>query len=60
MIDILTDTETFNTLIGSNVKYRYSIYIENQYTALVLIQKMFSVPTINKLAIKRNKIWTYI
>jgi len=27
MIDILTDTETFDTIIGSNVKYRHSIYI---------------------------------
>jgi len=32
MIDILTDTETFCTIVGSNVKYRYSIeyrYISN-------------------------------
>jgi len=27
MIDILTETETFDTIIGSNVKYRYSIFI---------------------------------
>ena len=33
MINILTDTETLDTIIGSNVKYRYLMYIE-YYTAL--------------------------
>jgi len=41
MIDILTDRETVYMIIGSNVKYRSSIYIEDRYTALVLTQKMF-------------------
>jgi len=36
MINILTDTETFDTIIRSNVKYRYSIYIAYRYTALVI------------------------
>jgi len=29
LIDILTDTETLDMTIGSNVKYRYSIYIKH-------------------------------
>jgi len=34
MIDILTDTETFDTIIRSNVKYWYSIYMEYRYAVL--------------------------
>ena len=33
----MTDTETFNTIIGSNVKYRYLIYIQYWYTGLSVI-----------------------
>ena len=35
--DILTDSETFDTIIGSNLKYWYSIYLEYWYTALSVI-----------------------